>query len=281
MRMVEVDDVRLRTWTTGTATRLPAVVLLHGGPGLWDYLDPVAQMLSPVTTVHRFDQRGCGGSDDSPDYRIARYVADIEALRRHWGHDGWVVVGHSFGATLALAYAVAHPGRTLALGYLDGVGVGDWRSPYRRERNARMTAQQQQRLADLEGRADRSPAEEVELRTLSWFTDYADPDEGRRWALADARVPMPINFAANRALMAETGRWPDAEVRAQAGRLDMPCWFIHGERDPRSSRPVADLAGAIPAAQLHLIPGAGHQPWRERPDDLQDLLRGLITSVRT
>jgi proline iminopeptidase len=56
--MVEVDGVRLRTWTTGTATDLPAVVLLHGGPGLWDNLAPVARMLEPSTTVHRFDQPG-------------------------------------------------------------------------------------------------------------------------------------------------------------------------------------------------------------------------------
>jgi proline iminopeptidase len=129
--MVEVDDgVRLRTWTSGTATGLPPVVLLHGGPGLWDNLAPVARMLDPLTTVHRFDQRGCGGSEESAEQTIARYVADVEALRRHWGHDGWVVVGHSFGATLALAYAVANPGRTLAIGYLDGVGVGDWRGAY-------------------------------------------------------------------------------------------------------------------------------------------------------
>jgi proline iminopeptidase len=88
MRMVGVDDgVRLRTWTTGTPSALPPVVLLHGGPGLWDNLEPVARMLAPLTVVHRFDQRGCGGSDPSAEHTLARYVADVEALRRHWGHD--------------------------------------------------------------------------------------------------------------------------------------------------------------------------------------------------
>jgi proline iminopeptidase len=280
VRMVEVDDgVRLRTWTAGAATRLPAVVLLHGGPGLWDNLAPVARMLEPLTTVHRFDQRGCGGSGESPEHTIARYVADIEALRRHWGHDGWVVVGHSFGATLALAYAVANPRRTLAVGYLSGVGVGDWRSAYHEERTLRMTARQRQRLAEIEERPNRTPAEEVEFRALSWFTDFADPDDGWQWALADARVGMRINWAANRSLMAETRRWSDADVLARARDLDMPCWFIHGEQDPRPGRTVADLAGAIPAAEFHLIAGAGHQPWRERPNDLQRLLRRLISST--
>ncbi len=275
--MVEVDDgVRLRTWTSGTPTDRPAVVLLHGGPGLWDNLAPVARMLEPLTTVHRFDQRGCGGSDASDEHTIARYRADLEALRRHWDHDRWVVVGHSFGATLALAYAVAHPGRTQALGYLSGVGVGDWRSPSRMEQRQRMTAGQRQRLAELEERAERSSADEVEFRALSWFTDFADPEQRWQWALADARVDHPINWAANRALMADARRWSDPEVLTRVQQLDVPCWFIHGEQDPRPARTVVTLADAIPAARFHLVPDAGHQPWRERPADFQRLLRSML-----
>jgi proline iminopeptidase len=172
---------------------------------------------------------------------------------------------------------MAHPARTRALGYLGGVGVGDWRSPSQREQARRMTPRQRERLADLQTRPDRSTAEEVEFRALSWFTDFADPGDGWRWATEDARVDLPINWTANRALMADTRRWSDADVLAKAGRLTMPCWFVHGDRDPRPTGTVADLAAAIPRSELHVIAGAGHQPWRERPDDLQTLLRRLIS----
>ncbi|BCY06887.1 alpha/beta fold hydrolase [Actinoplanes sp. L3-i22] len=275
--MVRIDDgIRLRTWTTGTATPAPAVVLLHGGPGLWDYLAPVAAMLDPLTVVHRFDQRGCGGSDASGEQSIARYLADLEALRHHWGHERWVVIGHSFGATLALHYAFEHPGRVAALGYLSGVGVGDWRGAFRAEWLRRTTVAQRERLAELAARRDRDPAEEAEFRALCWFTDHADPVDGWRWAREDARVEHPINWGANRALMAETRRWSDDEVLARAGRLGMPCRFVHGERDPRPGRTVADLAAAVPDARFHVLPGAGHHPWRERPADLKRLLQELI-----
>ncbi|MFI7449348.1 alpha/beta fold hydrolase [Nonomuraea sp. NPDC049714] len=60
------------------------------------------------TVVHRFDQRGCGRSDPSDDQRMDRLVADFDNLRRHWGYDRWIVIGHAFGATFALAYAWTH-----------------------------------------------------------------------------------------------------------------------------------------------------------------------------
>lgn len=133
------DGVRLRTWTSGTPGASPPVLLLHGGPGLWDYLEPVARMIAPDTVVHRFDQRGCGGSDPSPVQSMARSVADIEDLRAHWRVSSWIVAGHSFGADLALRYAAEHPARTAKMLYLNGCGIGDWRTAYRAERARRMT----------------------------------------------------------------------------------------------------------------------------------------------
>jgi proline iminopeptidase len=278
-RMVEMHDgTRLRTWTTGTRGALPPVVLLHGGPGLWDYLEPVARMVEHLTVVHRFDQRGCGGSDPSDRQTIARHVADVDELRRHWGHDRWLVVGHSFGATLAFCYAVAHRESTAALGYVSGVGVGDWHTLYTEERRRRMTASQRQRLTELEARTDRTDPEEREFRTLSWFTDYADPTRGWELALAKARTEHRINVEANRALNAETGRWSATEILHRARSLTMPCWFIHGACDPRPSSTVADMAGAIPSARLHVIDDAGHEPWCERPDEVRRLLGFLVSA---
>jgi proline iminopeptidase len=194
-------------------------------------------------------------------------------------HEKWVVVGHSFGASLAFAYAVAHPDRTAVLGYVSGVGVGSWRDPYRQERRRRMTDHQFVRMEALDGRSDRTWTEEVEYRTLCWFTDFADPTAGWHLARADAEVDLPINFDANRLLGGETDTWSESEVLAHAGRLRMPCWFIHGAGDPRPSGPVAALAAAVPQARLDIISDAGHQPWRERPEAIAHLLRLLLTAT--
>jgi proline iminopeptidase len=53
------DGAMLRLTTTGSGDPL---VLCHGGPGLWDYLGPLARLLDGGFLVHRYDQRGCGAS---------------------------------------------------------------------------------------------------------------------------------------------------------------------------------------------------------------------------
>ena len=110
-------------------------MLCHGGPGLYDYLEPVADMIDDFATVHRYDQRGCGRSQDKPPYDIATFVADLDAFRAHWGCDSWTVMGHSWGAELALMYALRHPEHVSRLVYLSGTGIDPaWHAEYRRNR---------------------------------------------------------------------------------------------------------------------------------------------------
>jgi proline iminopeptidase len=275
MELVKLSDgVHLRTWTTGTAGPRPPVVLLHGGPGLWDYLRPVAELIEDLTVVHRFDQRGCGGSEPSDEQTMSRLREDIDELRRHWGHERIVVIGHSFGATLALTYAAAHPEHVAKVGYFSGVGIGDWHTPYYEERDRRMTPEQQERLRSLQTR--RTPAEETEFRVLSWVTDHADRERAWQWATEDAAMPWPINFAANRAINAETNSWTDEHLAGLASDLPMPVWVVHGTGDPRPASAVRALARHIPDHEVRLIEGAGHSLWRERPDALRQLLKEFL-----
>ena len=66
--------------TEGTAAAGPAVLCLHGGPGVGDYLTPVEEALSDRFRVVRWDQRGAGRSDPVGPFTIDRCVADALAV---------------------------------------------------------------------------------------------------------------------------------------------------------------------------------------------------------
>ncbi|GGG54166.1 proline iminopeptidase [Pseudohongiella nitratireducens] len=99
------------------------VVFLHGGPG--GGINPEQRRYFDPAKWHviLFDQRGCGQSEpfaSVEENTTWDLVADIERLREHVGVTSWAVFGGSWGSTLSLAYAITHPQRCTAL-FLRGI----------------------------------------------------------------------------------------------------------------------------------------------------------------
>jgi proline iminopeptidase len=122
--LLTVDDGQSVYWEeSGNPDGLPALYL-HGGPGGGLGRRGYVMSFDPARyRVVGLDQRGCGRSTplaNDPRHDLdanttPRLVADIEALREHHGIEAWVVNGVSWGSTLALAYAQAHPDRVLGV----------------------------------------------------------------------------------------------------------------------------------------------------------------------
>lgn len=107
------DGHEIYVETVGRADGIPAVYL-HGGPG--SGCQPDHRRLFDPTRFHAvlFDQRGAGRSRPKglrDANTLPHLIADMEAIRESLGFDRWLVVGGSWGATLALAYAQTHPQR--------------------------------------------------------------------------------------------------------------------------------------------------------------------------
>lgn len=281
-QIIEVNGVRLWTARHGSG---PPLVLLHGGPGLWDYFDELAAMVDDLVEVHRYDQRGGGRSDGGPPYDVATFVADLDALRAHWGHERWIVGGHSAGANLALAYAIEHPQRVEALIYIDGSGIiDDWHEEYHKNADARRTPEQRARQMELraivkEGKGALTPELDREYCVLTWMADYADRSRAEQLARQLLR-PYGPSYEVNAILGADWDRlFADGSFADRSGEIQAPVLIVHGAEDPRPPRLAERLASSLTNSRLAVIPNAGHVPWIEQPDRTRSALRVFLTAV--
>jgi proline iminopeptidase len=120
LRVSAVDELH---WEESGVREAPPVLWLHGGPGSGLAAGYADALGGDRVRVIGLDQRGCGRSrplaaDAAADLdanTTPALVADLERLREHLAIDAWLVAGISWGTTLALAYAQAHPERVRGL----------------------------------------------------------------------------------------------------------------------------------------------------------------------
>lgn len=263
----------------GTPDGMPAVVL-HGGPGsgssplLRRFLDPARYR------VIGFDQRGAGRSTPrgaTHDNTTTDLLADLQAIRHHLGIERWLVVGGSWGATLALAHALAEPQAVSALllratflaradditRFFQGAAAElpeAWARFAAIAPPARRHALLEVLTAGLQG-----DAAQAAPYALAWW----------RWEAAMSGALPPPDEPAGDALQALIGRY-----RVQSHYLSHGCWLdtpplldrcaalprvptaiLHGSADricpPDGAR---ELHRRVPHSRLTLVAGAGHDP---------------------
>ncbi|MFI9614138.1 alpha/beta fold hydrolase [Streptomyces sp. NPDC052023] len=276
---VTADD-GTRLWATRSGRGAEPLVLCHGGPGLWDMFEDVAVMLSDRATVIRWDQRGCGRSERcAGPWTTQRFVADLDAVRRHFGLTHMTLLGHSWGARLALDYTLAHPGRVNALAYVAGTGIGPdeaWQPGYRRNFLTRLgrIPEHLARWHELTSGALLSHEEEREQAVLRWSAEFVDPERGMEHARRMADPWFGVNSVCNRSLMADSRRAPG--IHQACRTLDVPVLVLDGAQDIRPRSAVDSLEQALPRVRRVSLSGAGHQVWVEDPAGFRQAVEDVL-----
>lgn len=271
-RTREVRGVQLFERRAGEG---PPVVVLHGGPGAHhDYLLPGFDALAAGRTLVYFDQRGGGRSAVDREVPVGwqEQVADLEALRQAWGLERLALAGYSWGALLAMLYALDHRSRVSHLALV---------SPAPAHRAAR--AEYEQRLLAR----NTSPAIQAErqaMRDAGLATH--DPERYRRrsFELSVTGYFHDPARAADLTPFRVTGR-TQQEVWTSLGDYDLrpglpalrgiPAIVLHGDDDPIPAATARDTAERIGAA-FHLLPQCGHVPYVEAPEAFRALLDDFL-----
>ena len=275
--ILQINGVRL--WTAVQGEGIP-MGLCHGGPGGYDYLGPVADMVTDLCQVVRYDQRGSGRSQAEGPYNVSTFVDDLEGIRKHFNFERWIVGGHSWGAGLALAYAVRFPTRTTAIVHISGTGIDPrWHEVYRKNRLNALNASEReeyQRLREQRDHVTGNAWERIQnrLRVLSRKTDVFDPNQVDNLPNFDA---YPVSSEANEKVGADWKRYTqDPGFRRSVYNLPVPVLFLHGACDPRPSHFIETLASKLPCGTFASIPKTGHYMWVEKPDEVRASLRQFV-----
>lgn len=249
-RYLDLDGARLR-WRMGGEG--PPIVLLHGWAMDLGYWDAVAPLLARDFTVLRFDRRGFGLSEGSPD--IQRNVDDLRALLDAAGMERIAVLGMSQGARLAIHFTLRHPERVTAL-LLDGapaleaeseLPLDSWRKCLEAKGLAALHAEiLRHPLMQLQ--RDDPVARQVLHETVS------------RYRGLDLVHPV------------SRGRPPDLS------KIATPTLVINGSADSLERRRAGEeLSDAIPHARRVELAGAGHLAALDAPPQYARLVREFLS----
>src|ERR1700733_1836597 len=291
LRVSDVHEIYYEE--SGNPLGKPAV-FLHGGPGAGS--DKRArQFFDPRHyRIVVFDQRGCGRSRPSAsliENTTWHLVADIERLRKHLNIERWLVFGGSWGSTLALAYAEAHPERVTEI-VLRGIfllryaeirwfyqhGASDifpdfWEA-YRDaipldERDDYLSAYHK-RLTGTDQRVALSAARAWSVWEAACSFLLSNVDNIKKWgedqfALSVARIEC--HYFVNRGFLRSESQLIDDVPRIR----HIPTTIVQGRYDvvcPATS--AWDLHRAWPEADFRIVPDAGHSAFE--PGNIHELV---------
>jgi len=248
------------------------VILLHGGPGVPDYLGNVSKMLSRYFRTVRFDQRGVGKSKALNDqYSVEEYLSDIHAIGDCLDAEKVHLFGHSWGGLLAQLYASEYPDRVRSIWLCSpSSGVGDvWKQT---EREVMMYNKHQ--------------ASGLEWMSMGWYSLWGAMgfDFGYKMIFANVwryyfkepkSVPAPapewlngvkakaVNETRKNLVMLDNNKF-----NTRFGKVNVPLLLTYGKYDiygPSRSSKIQTL----PNAKYVEFENAGHLAWIQSSDSFE------------
>ncbi|MDP9250684.1 MAG: alpha/beta hydrolase [Chloroflexota bacterium] len=260
-------------WVSGSG---PPALLLHGGPGMNDYLPALALELSPVMTVARYQQRGLSPSVTSGDRSVDGHVADAVSVMDALGWESAWVIGHSWGGHLAMHVAVARPERVAGLAVLDALeALPDGGAAALGEHlTKRLSRAERAHVEDYYAREEAgggSAAESLEAFRMVWPFYFGNPD---------AAPPMPetrMDLEGQLATWASINKhFEDRTLEAGLPGLNMPVLVLHGDASPIPAAEAEPTAALIPGVRLTILDGIGHFAWLERPGSVRQEMEAML-----
>jgi proline iminopeptidase len=254
------------------------IVVLHGGPDFdHAYFLPDLDRLADGYRLIYYDQRGRGKSAEHvgpDDVSLASDIDDLDAVRQHFHLESMTLLGHSWGAVLALEYAIRHPDVVSRLILMNPApasasDVALFRKVYLEKLGDAAMARQKEIIASRayqEGEPDAVIAR-YRIHFKPAFARSADY-ERLMTAMHAAFVSQGTTGilearAAENSVMRDTWQVPGYDLLPRLASLKMPALVIAGDHDFIPVETVAHIAQALPGATLVTLKNCGHFSYME------------------
>jgi proline iminopeptidase len=270
----------------------PAVVSLHGGPGISDH-QKGKEAFEALTNRYRlvvYDHRGCGQSSLTEPYSNAQYAKDCDALIQHLGLQEVVLVGGSYGGFITQEYAIRFGDRD----HFEGFVLRDTAASSAYEENSVENAEEswdamKSRNFDLPDitweefmrvmNGDVASDEEFERIWLGMLPLYApDLDEFDVEAAKEATAAREFHHETHNEMF--TNAYPNMDYTDDLPDVDVPGLVTVGRHDwitpPEASEEIADL---LPNSRLVIFESSGHSPNFDQADQYLARVREFFDEI--
>ncbi|MGZ5299232.1 MAG: alpha/beta fold hydrolase, partial [Actinomycetota bacterium] len=262
--LIRIDDTSLFVVERGSGY---PVIVLHGGPGL-DHHE-FADYLDPLTDEYRLllvDQRANGRSERPPEstWTLERMAQDVIMLARALGLQRYAVLGHSYGAFVALQNAVDYPGMAAQTIVSGGIPSMKYLAAVEKNLNAFEPIElREQVIASWAREASVRTSEEfAELMTDQFPFHFADPLDPR---IADylERIADTV-YSPDMLRVSSASGYGGIEVEDRLGDVSSPVLVMTGRHDRTCTVEAAQaIAAGIPDAELRILEHSGHMTFVE------------------
>src|SRR5581483_9817418 len=288
---IPVGNASLYVRTVG---RGPSVIVLHGGPDFdQGYLLPDLDKLGDIARLIYYDQRGRGKSAAHvrpEDVSLASDVADVDRVRRHFHLEAPVLLGHSWGAVLALEYALRNPTRVSHLILMNPAPASAsdlalFKKAYAQQLGSDMDRQK----AILASSAYQAGDPDAVIARYRIHFEYALKRHEDYEALM-TRMAAGFRSQGNQGivearavetrLMQDTWQVPGYDLLSKLRKLHIPTLVIAGDHDFIPVDVAAHIAHAIPGARLVTLKNCGHFTYLECPNRVHDVVDAFLRSAQ-
>jgi proline iminopeptidase len=270
------------------------IIVLHGGPDFdHGYLLPDLDRLQDAARLIYYDQRGRGKSAQNvrvDDVTLASDVEDLDKIRQHFRLDAPALLGHSWGAVLALEYALRHPTRVSHLILMNPAPVSSADFKILRQFYlAKIGADMDRQRAILESPGYKAGDPEV---VAARYRIHFKPALKRSEDYERLMATMKAGFvsqgkdgilkarAVEDRLMRDSWELESYDLKPRSRSLDIPTLIIAGDSDFIPLEVADNIARAIPKATLVTVRNCGHFAYLECADEVRKAFSDFFRASR-